>query len=107
LTTHQQGIGVWKDRVIVHIGKYVMCFNAQTGVPIWRTIIKGRGDVSPAVGKRFIYMSDSSGHVYALNAETGAIVWELFTAKGSNSSPALVDGVLYVGDGQGHLNAIQ
>ncbi len=107
LTSYQQGIGVWKDRVVVHIGKYLMCFNAQTGVPIWRTIIKGRGDVSPAVGTKYIYMSDASGHVYALNAETGEIVWEVYTAKGSASSPSLVDGVLYVGDGEGHLNAIQ
>lgn len=106
LNSHQQGVGVWKNRVIVHIGKYAMCFDAQTGKTIWRTILKGRGDIAPAVGTKCVYLSDVSGHVYAIDAESGEIKWEVTTSKGSFSSPALVDGVLYVGDGDGYLNAI-
>ena len=106
-TQHQQGVGVWGKQVMVHIQRFLFAYDAVTGREIWRLGLDGQGAVSPCVGKKYVYISDDTGTVYAADLATGEIRWRVTCADKSWSCPILVDGIVYYADGSGNLTAIE
>lgn len=106
-TPHQQGIGLWKDRVMVHIGPHLVCYRAVDGEELWRVRLESDGSVSPCVGTTLIYHSDKSGMAYAIDPATGKERWRVDFGKDAWSSPVLAGGLLFVCDGIGRVRAIK
>ncbi|MBA5941849.1 MAG: PQQ-binding-like beta-propeller repeat protein [Methanophagales archaeon] len=84
------------------------CFDARTGVLIWKNEEMGGAiDSSPVVadGKVFFGIQEVDGTVYALCADTGNTIWSYtrYTPEGFGggfnvaSHPAVVNGTLFIG----------
>ena len=79
----------------------VLCFNATTGVRLWRTLTGNMVHSSPAVdiGADRVYIGSMDHYLYCLNATSGAQVWRNQTGGDLSSSPLLYDGKVYIGCG--------
>jgi len=102
---HLQGVGVWKQQVMVVISKFLLCYDAIGGKEKWRTILKGPSLSSPCIGKSLGYITDKNGTLYAFDLATGDIKWEGILGKPSLSCPVLADGLVYVAEGTGLVMA--
>lgn len=107
LSENTQGIGLWKDQVMVHIGRYLMCFDMNSGRSKWKATLDGSGCVAPCIGKQLVYMGDSKGTYVALDLETGAEKWRISVPGGGWCAPVLVDGLVYLADGNGIVRAVR
>jgi outer membrane protein assembly factor BamB len=79
----------------------VYCFNASTGVRLWRTSTGNMIHSSPAVdiGAGRVYIGSMDHYLYCLNATSGAQLWRNQTGGDLSSSPLLYDGKVYIGCG--------
>ncbi len=82
---------------------HVYAVDAQTGDPIWETIVSGTVWVSPLVHDGALYLGTLQGAIYALSAQDGAILWSKSVGGEVRSQPAFVDGWLYFGCEDGKL----
>ncbi len=103
---------VWDNRIYIHAGRDIYCFDALTGQTIWKHSpynlsnehVSTNGIV--IVNDKLISLSNW-GNMYAIDPLTGKTLWLLQDA-GSNGPPFTVhDGVLYYGNiGDGLLHAV-
>ncbi|WP_128379313.1 PQQ-binding-like beta-propeller repeat protein [Streptomyces cavernae] len=71
----------------------------------WRLAVDGLLPSSPLVIDRAVYVSDSSGHVYAADTLTGRELWRRSVGRGALSAPAGRPGLVIVG-GRGQVTAL-
>jgi outer membrane protein assembly factor BamB len=76
-----------------------------TGRLEWRYEI-GPSEASPVVRDRIVYLTSTSGDVYALDLDRRAPRWTFSTGAKVTSSPALAGDRLFVGDYAGHVYAL-
>jgi outer membrane protein assembly factor BamB len=79
----------------------IYCFNAVTGVRLWRTVTVDQVQSSPAVDMAAdrLYIGSMDDYLYCLNATSGAQLWRSQAGGDLTSSPLLYDGKVYIGCG--------
>jgi eukaryotic-like serine/threonine-protein kinase len=107
LTDHQQGVGVWGQQVMVHIGRYLFAFDANNGKELWKSDLSQSGSIAPCVGRKLVYAADANGAVFAFDLVSGERKWKFTGNSGGWCAPVLVDGLVYFADANGFVYAIE
>jgi Ca-activated chloride channel homolog len=95
-------------------GTFVNSVRAGDGISQWQAKITGR-DVSqkyemfspPALGKQYMYLSSSTGHLISLRQQDGQVGFLYAFKKPMVFQPALVDGDVFVGTADGLLVCLE
>ena len=83
----------------------VACFDPVQGNPIWNREISG--DKGVMLLRKYLYLSDAKGSVYALDKTTGSTSWkndQLFMR--GTGTPLAAGDVVVVGDYEGYLHGL-
>jgi outer membrane protein assembly factor BamB len=76
----------------------INAYNEDTGALLWRYQLHGRSLSFNAYHNNVIFISDTSGYVYALNSSIGALLWEKKIGNTIDiSSPTISGGLLFIG----------
>ncbi|MCR4303365.1 MAG: outer membrane protein assembly factor BamB [Gallionella sp.] len=83
----------------------VACFEPAQGSPIWNRDISS--DKGMMLLRKYLYLSDAKGSVYALDKTTGSTSWknsQLFMRD--TGTPYAADNIVVVGDFEGYLHGL-
>ena len=100
------------EKLVTWVGLQLFAWGILDEVPtqrgfLWSFRPNASGLVGePAVAMGRLYVSGSSGTLYALDVETGLPVWEFHTESALEYSPSVQGQVVYVSDSGGKLYAV-
>ena len=84
--------------IAVYNDKSINAYDEDTGDLLWRYQLYGRSLSFNAYHNNVIFISDTSGYVYALNSSSGALLWEKKIGYTIDiSSPTISGGLLFIG----------
>ena len=87
----------------VSFGGELVCFDGETGQPLWRRPVKSYSGISRAGDN--IIVSDEAGVVWGLDARTGAAVWKNEDLQYRKlSAPAVFKDRIVLGDFEGYTH---
>ena len=76
----------------------INAYNEETGVLLWSYQLHGRSLSFNAYHDNVLFISDTSGYVYALNSSNGILLWEKKIGEVIDiSSPSISGGLLVIG----------
>jgi outer membrane protein assembly factor BamB len=82
----------------VYNNRSINAYNEVTGELIWRYQLHDRSLSFNAYHNNVIFISDTSGYVYALNSSSGVLIWEKKIGNTCDiSSPSISGGLLFIG----------
>jgi len=91
--------------VIGNEDKYLYCYNAATGNPIWKFRSNGRITGSAVVSPAKVLFGSMDGNIYVLGLSDGKKLWSFNAGAPISSSPAVTNGRFYFLTEDGRLLA--
>jgi outer membrane protein assembly factor BamB len=83
----------------------VACFDAAQGSPLWNRDISS--DKGMMVLRKYLYLSDTKGSIFALDKITGSTAWKNDQlAMRDNTAPYALGNFIVVGDFEGYLHGL-
>jgi outer membrane protein assembly factor BamB len=81
--------------VVGNEDKYMYCYDAGTGKPVWKFRTNGRITGSAVVTPSKVLFGSMDGYIYILGLKDGKKQWSFNTGAPVSSSPAVVPGRFY------------
>ena len=91
--------------VIGNEDKYLYCYNATDGKPVWKYRTNGRVVGSAVVTPSKVLFGSMDGYVYLLGLTSGKKLWSFNAGAPVSSSPAVSKGRFYILTEEGRLLA--
>jgi outer membrane protein assembly factor BamB len=87
----------------VSFGGELVCFDGETGQPLWRRPVKSYSGI--VVAGELVVVTDEAGVIWALDSNTGAAVWKNEDLQYRRlSAPAVFKDRIVVGDFEGYTH---
>jgi outer membrane protein assembly factor BamB len=85
----------------------LVALDAASGARRWSASTQGdAANGQPVVANGAVYLTDSSGEVYAFDATSGKSLWKVAASTAFQAGPAVADGHVFVGGEDGVLHAL-